>query len=140
VTESGEDIGDRGRLAISAPLLRFLGAELVEDEDTQAVAFSVEDNALNAIGGLHGGAIAIVLETAAYLAVVQELEPHEEATTHSFAASYLAPPERGERLRATGVLLRRTRRLAFVNAELRGRSGLLAVASVSKTIHARRRD
>jgi uncharacterized protein (TIGR00369 family) len=133
-----DDVGARGRLALSAPLVRFLGAELVEDQGGKLeVCFTVDDNALNAVGGLHGGAIAMVLETAAYLAVVSQLAPDEEATTHAFAASYLAAPERGDRLLASGTLLRRTRRMAFVNAELRARSALIAVATVTKTIHAR---
>jgi uncharacterized protein (TIGR00369 family) len=91
-------------------------------------------NALNAVDALHGGVIATILDVAAYLAVVAHLSATEEATTVAFSASYVAPARPGEQLRASGSLIRRTRRLAFASAELRSDSNLLALANVTKAI------
>jgi len=93
-------------------------------------------NALNAVDALHGGVIATVLDVAAYLAVVPHLSSREDAVTIAFAASYIAPARPDEQLRASGSLIRRTRGLAFASAELRGDSGLLALANVTKVIRA----
>jgi uncharacterized protein (TIGR00369 family) len=125
----------RSRLALGTPLLRFLEARLLgEGDEAGTISVVVNEKSLNAVGALHGGAIATLLDVGAYLAVVPHLAPAEEAITHAFAASYLAPAQPGESLRACGRLLRRTGRLAFVVAELRSESVLLAAANVTKSI------
>jgi hypothetical protein len=111
----------RSRLALGTPLLRFLEARLLgEGDEAGTISVVVNEKSLTAVG--------------AYLAVVPHLAPAEEAITHAFAASYLAPAQPGESLRACGRLLRRTGRLAFVVAELRSESVLLAAANVTKSI------
>jgi uncharacterized protein (TIGR00369 family) len=116
---SAADIEDRSRRAVEVPLLRFLGASLVDgDGPAWLLGLTLTPNVLNAVDALHGGAIATVLEVAAYLAVLPHLEQDEEAITHGFSASYLAPVPSGSDLCAAGSLLRRTRRLAFLSAGL----------------------
>lgn len=132
---SAADIEDRSRRAVEVPLLRFLDVSLVEGDGPEwSLGLALTPNVLNAVDALHGGAIATVLEVAAYLAVVPHLEQDEEALTHGFSASYLAPAPPGKDIRAAGSLLRRTRRLAFLSAELRSGDVLVAVASVTKSI------
>ncbi len=115
--------------------MRFLNASLVERVDgCWSIGLPPSPDLLNAVDGLHGGVIATVLEVAAYLAVVPYLSAGEEAVTIAFAASYVAGAPSGEQLRASGSLIRRTRGLAFVGAELRSDSGLLACANVTKAI------
>lgn len=132
-----ESTGNRARRALETPLLRFLGASLPDDgAELCGLSIEVTGNALNAVGALHGGAIATLLDVAAYLAVIPALAADEEAVTHAFAASYLAAARQGEQLRATGTLLRRTRRTAFLTAELRSETTLIATANVTKSIRA----
>ena len=132
---SAEDIERRSRQALHVPLLRFLEAELVAgDGDAKAVSIPLTIKAMNALGGPHGGVIATLLETAAYLALVPHMSAEEDAITHAFAASYLAAPQSPGELVASGSLLRRTHRLAFVVAELRSEQDLLATATVTKSI------
>jgi uncharacterized protein (TIGR00369 family) len=132
---STEEIDRRSRLALETPLLRFLGATIVDgDEGTIALSIPLNDSALNAVGALHGGVIATALDVAAYLAVVPHLAPEEEAITVAFAASYLAGPKPDDSLRAAGSFLRRSRRVAFLTAELRSEEAVLAVANVTKAI------
>lgn len=89
---------------------------------------------LNAVEALHGGAIATVLDVAAYLALLPQLAEDEEAVTHMVSLSYLTRPKTGTQLTATGEVLRRGNRLAFVAAALRSGDHLLATASVTKSI------
>lgn len=130
-----DEIDRRSRSALAVPLLRFLKASLVDRVDgCWSIGLPPSPNALNAVDALHGGVIATVLDVAAYLAVVPHLSSEEEAVTIAFAASYIAGAPSGEQLRASGSLIRRTQGLAFVGAELRSDSGLLAFANVTKAI------
>ena len=130
-----EEVDRRSQSALEVPLLRFLGASLLDRSDGfWSIGITLSPNLLNVVDALHGGVIATVLDVAAYLAVVPHLSTEEEAITIAFSASYIAPALPNEQLHATGSLIRRTRALAFATAELRGQSKLLALASVTKTI------
>lgn len=134
---SGAEIIRRLHLALDVPLLQFLGVSAVNDHDPAAgIEFAQSSAALNAVGALHGGAIATVLDVAAYLALLPQLADEEEAVTHMVSLSYLARPEAGAQLKASGEVLRRGRRLAFVTAALSCGDRLLATASVTKSIFA----
>jgi uncharacterized protein (TIGR00369 family) len=135
VESTVDEVERRSRQALEVPLLRFLQASLVDRVDgCWSIGFTPSLNVLNAVGALHGGVIATVLDVAAYLAVVPHLSAGEEAITIAFAASYIAPAPPDEQLRASGSLIRRTRGLAFASAELRSDSSLLASANVTKAI------
>jgi uncharacterized protein (TIGR00369 family) len=130
-----DEVDRRSQSALEVPLLRFLGASLLDRSDGYwSIGLTSGTNVLNAVDALHGGVIATVLDVAAYLAVVPHLSTDEEAITIAFSASYLAGARPNEQLHATGSLIRRTRTLAFATAELRGEGSLLALASVTKTI------
>jgi uncharacterized protein (TIGR00369 family) len=121
--------------ALSVPLLKLLDASLINAEDPAAgVAMRVTERALNAVDTLHAGVIATLLEITAYLALLPSLGSDEEAATHAFSASYLRAGHLGDVLRCTATVIRRSRRLAFVSAELAGNGELLATASVTKSI------
>jgi uncharacterized protein (TIGR00369 family) len=124
----------RAQRALAVPLLTFLGASLTDVGGGLSITLAPGANALNAVGALHGGVIATLLDVAAYISVASHLADHEEAVTIAFAASYFAAAEAGEELRAVGSVLRRSRHLAFATAELRGQSTVLALASVTKAI------
>lgn len=127
--------------ALDTALLRFLGATLSRAEDGgYSLEITLGDSSLNGVGTLHAGAISMLLEVAAYLAVITHLEEDEQAVTHASSVCYLAAARAGEHLHASGTLLRRTRRLAFLSAELRGAQTLIATASVTKSILPLRRD
>jgi uncharacterized protein (TIGR00369 family) len=138
---SAEQVEQLSREALDVPLMEFIGASLTDGEAAaRSLSFSLTDSVANALGALHGGVIAAVLETAAFLAVLPHLEPGEQALTHGFAASYLGAAPTGEDLRAHGSLLRRTQRLAFISAQLASKSDVLAVATVTKSIRSGSRD
>jgi uncharacterized protein (TIGR00369 family) len=127
----------RAAVALSAPLLQFLGISSVDEGDpTPGLPLMPQGNALNALGAPHAGALSTVLELAAYLALLPQLADGEEAVTHQISASYLARAVGGAALIAKGEVLRRTRHLAFVSASLRQEDRLLAMAQVTKSIFA----
>jgi acyl-coenzyme A thioesterase PaaI-like protein len=74
------------------------------------------------------------LDVGAYLALLPLLTDEEEAITHALTISYLSRAERGARLVAKGAVIKRTRRVAFVEAQLRGETGVVAKATVVKSI------
>lgn len=125
----------RSDRALAVPLLRFLGATLAGGSGGfWSIDVQRGPNSVNAVNALHGGAIATVLDVAAYLAVLPQLTTVEEAVTVAFSASYVAAAGEDAPLRATGEFIRRTRHLAFATAELRCESRLLALATVTKAV------
>jgi len=61
----------RARRALAVPILRFLEIAPLDEKDmTKGMSFTLTSAALNAVGGAHAGALATVLEVAAYLAIV----------------------------------------------------------------------
>ena len=127
----------RAAVALSAPLLQFLGISSVDEGDpTSGLSLMPQGNALNALGAPHAGALSTVLELAAYLALLPQLADGEEAVTHQISASYIARAGGGVALIGNGDVLRRTRHLAFVSTSLRQEDRLLATAQVTKSIFA----
>jgi uncharacterized protein (TIGR00369 family) len=129
---------DRALRALDPPLLTFLGARPVDRSRPETgVAIKVTDEALNAVGALHGGVISTLLDVAAYMALAPELREEEEAITHALFVSYQRGVSRGEEVVARGRLTRRTGRLAFVTSELCNDRELIASAQVTKSIVSR---
>ncbi len=125
----------RALRAIAVPMLTFLAARPLDQNDaTRGLVLPVTSGALNAVGGRHAGTMATALEVAAYLALVRELEPGEEAVTHSFSASYVAPAPPQAELEATAEVVRRGRRIAFVTSRLEADGATVAIAHVTKSI------
>jgi len=133
-----DDRLERFRRAIDVPLLRFLGVGALDNDDPAAgLSFVTGPESLNAAGALHGGVIASVLDVVAYSALLAHLHDDEAAATIAFSASYLAGAKAGTRIEAHATVLRRSGRLAFVAAELRADTGLLATALITKSIRRR---
>ena len=117
------------------PLLRFVEATAIDDDDPQAgIHLEVTARALNAVGVLHGGVVSTLLDVAAYLALVPELASDEEAITHALFVSYQQGAKTADRVVAVGRVRRRGRQLAFVDSELSRNGQLLAAAQVTKSI------
>ncbi len=133
--EVGMTTQDRARRALQVPLLQFLHAQPLDPDDlTRGIGLTLSPAALNAVGAVHAGALATVLEVTAYLALVGQLAAKEEAVTHAFFASYVAPVPADAILESTGTVIRRGSSVAFVTAELRAGEQVLATATVTKSI------
>lgn len=126
---------ERARRALEVPLLQFLRAQPLDPNDlTRGLALTLSPAALNTVGAAHAGALASVLEVTAYLALVGQLASTEEAVTHAFFASYVAPVPTDARLECAGTVIRRGSGVGFVSVELRAGDHVLATASVTKSI------
>jgi acyl-coenzyme A thioesterase PaaI-like protein len=136
VTED-EVIAKRLANALGIPLLRFLDVSAVDPQDPRTgVSLSPTANVMNAVDVPHAGAVSTILEIAAYLALLPDLSAGEEAVSHALFVSYVARAEGVAPLVASGQLVRRTRGIAFVTAELTQDGRLLAIANVTKSIYA----
>jgi uncharacterized protein (TIGR00369 family) len=125
----------RFQSALAVPLLRFLHAEPADAEDpTSGIKIKVTPDNVNAVNALHGGAIATVLDVAAYLALLPELGDNEEAITHALFVNYLSAGAIGDPLTATARVVRKGGRVAFVASELRAGDRLIATAQVTKSV------
>lgn len=124
----------RARRALDVPLLRFLDVSALDEDLTKGLSVRLSPNALNAVGGVHAGALATILEVTAYLAIVPTLGETEEAITHDFHASYVGRIDPSATLRSRGSVIRRGARTAFVRAELHSGDDLVATATVTKSI------
>ena len=132
---SNDDIGTVARQTLGVPLLRLIRAQLVDEVDPRAgTSVIVGDAALNAVGSLHAGVIATLLEVTAYLALLPDLATTEEAATHAFSASYVRAAHAGDTLRCSAMVTHRSRRLAFVASRLERDGDLIATATVTKSI------
>ena len=123
--------------ALAVPLLRFLGVSAVDPKNPRAgVSMSPTQNVMNAVDVPHAGALSTILEIAAYLALLPDLSPAEDAVSHALFVSYIARSKGATPLFASGQLVRRTRGLAFVTADVHQGGRLLAKANVTKSIFA----
>jgi acyl-coenzyme A thioesterase PaaI-like protein len=128
-------LAERAAQAMAVPLQHALGTRLLDPSDpTAGVAFPVGGLALNGAGGVHSGALAGVLELAAYLALLPALEPEEHAVTHATAMQLVAPARAGEGVEAIGTLERRARRIAFLSVTAAVGDRLVATAQITKSV------
>jgi acyl-coenzyme A thioesterase PaaI-like protein len=90
----GEIIAKRLANALGVPLLRFLDVSPVDPRDPRAgVSLAPTANVMNAVEVPHAGAVSTILKIAAYLTLLPDLSPGEEAVSHALFVSYIARAE-----------------------------------------------
>ena len=120
---------------LDIPLHRFLGVELLDEDDPSAgIAFPVDTAAQNQAGVLHGGVVTALLDVASYLALARDLAEDEHAVTHDLSVQLLRPVPGGSRVQVVGTVLRRGRAVAFLRADAHVDGRLVAAAQVTKTL------
>jgi uncharacterized protein (TIGR00369 family) len=121
----------RGMADGSLPTATFstlLGVSIDEvSEGEVTVSLLLKRHLSNAFGGLHGGAIASLCDTATGFAVITTLGADETFTTMDLTTKMLrtAPLELGERLRCVGRVVMRGRRSATAQAQVYRNDGKL---------------
>lgn len=98
-------------------MMRHLGVELIRVDDASAVmAFTVDERHGNYLGGLHGGAVAAVIDTVVFFP--GPLLPSGRAlTTEGLEIHYFRPAQMGDRVTVRARLLRTGRRVCTVEAQ-----------------------
>jgi uncharacterized protein (TIGR00369 family) len=114
------------------PIAELLGLELLEVKPGEAVfALRVDRRLANPMGSLHGGVLCDLGDAAMGCAVATTLADGESYATVELKVNFLKPVWE-QRLTATGKVLKRTRKLAYAEADIVDEQGSL-VAKLSSS-------
>lgn len=117
------------------PLHRFIGVETIEARDgASRIELTINQNAVNPIGVFHGGVGYMLCDMACYSALLSVLDEGQNAVTHDIHCSLMRGATLGERIVASGRVIRRGRSIAFMEAEIHCGERLLARGTVTKSI------
>lgn len=122
----------RDGLLPAPPIAKLMGLTIEEVGEGRVVFGCVPDESLyNPIGLVHGGLVCTLADTVLGCAVHSLLEAGVAYTSIDLTVNYLRPVlADGKALRATGVVTKFGRRVAFANAEIvDGASKIVATAS-----------
>ncbi len=117
-----------------SPYFQLLNMSLQEvDEGYCKVEMQLERKHLNAFGGIHGGAYASLLDTAAYWALYADLEEADGFTTLDLTSNNLRAIETGT-LVAEGRVIKRGRSICLCEADIHDEQGQLMAHCISKQL------
>lgn len=107
------------------PVARLVGFRLVEVARERAVfELDADERHANPMGTLHGGIVCDLADAALGTALATTLEAGESYTTLELSINFLKPIWKA-RLRATGKLVKRTKRTGLTEVEVRDETGSL---------------
>lgn len=110
---------------VRVPIAELLGFELVEVEHGRArFVLQADGRHANPMGTLHGGVLCDIGDAAMGCAVGTTLEEGQSYTTLELKINFFKPVWT-QRLTATGTVVRRTRKLAYTEAEIVDEEGSL---------------
>jgi acyl-coenzyme A thioesterase PaaI-like protein len=89
------DVTGRARSALAVLLQEALGARFV-DEDDPGVVLPIGGLVMNPGGTLHAGALGVIPEITAFIALLPQLSVTEHAVTHHISTQILSPGRRDE--------------------------------------------
>lgn len=119
-------------LANKSPYFKLLGMKLEEMREGYCkVVVDVEKKHLNAFGGIHGGAYASLIDTAAYWALYCELEEEAGFITLDLCVNNLRAVREG-RVVVEGRVIKRGRSISLCEAEAYDEQGRLLAHGTSK--------
>ena len=121
---------------LDIPFHRWLGIRLADPANPPAgIVLPVAGPALNNVALLHGGIVGALLDVAAYLRLLPQLAPDENAVTHDATTSLLRSVAEGAEVHLRGTLVRKARSVVFLRAEATVDGAVVAMAQVTKTLH-----
>ncbi|EHQ88202.1 PaaI family thioesterase [Desulfosporosinus youngiae] len=111
---------------------RHLGMSTIVGADgITRVQLTVSDELLQFYGNLHGGVIASILDSAIAIAVNQQLDPEEGATTVELKINYLRAISEGT-LWGEGKVIKKGRNLVVAQGEIKNDTGeILAIGTAT---------
>ena len=122
----------RGELP-APPVMHLLGMEGLEAEEGRVVVtMRAQEFHYNPLGGVHGGILATLLDTAAACAVHSTLPPGVAYTSLDLTTKFLRPVSVDSGLlRCEGTVISRGRRTALAQAQLTDEQGRLLAPATS---------
>ena len=135
MTPPDDVLATRIQGVLDVPLHRWLGIRLADPADPRAgIVLPVEAPALNNAGVLHGGIVSALLDVAAYVCLLPDLAPEENAVTHDATSSLMRSVREGAAVHLRASVAHRGRTVAFLRSEAQAGGRLVAVGQVTKTI------
>jgi uncharacterized protein (TIGR00369 family) len=118
----------------NCPYFRLLSMDVLELSPGHALLEAlVEEKHLQAFGFVHGGALASIIDTAAFWSAFCDLDENMGITTVDLKLNYLAPVKEGK-LIARGKLLKLGRTLGLGEANIISEDGKLIAQGTSTLI------
>ncbi|OPY32483.1 MAG: hypothetical protein A4E32_01064 [Methanomassiliicoccales archaeon PtaU1.Bin124] len=115
------------------PIAEFIGFKVVLAEEGRIVIeMECVREMLNSVGAVQGGMIATIADASMGMAAVTLLDDEHTAATAELKINFLRPPGL-KRLRSTGTIVHRGRKLMMGEAEVVNEEGKL-VAKATSTI------
>jgi uncharacterized protein (TIGR00369 family) len=134
-TRSTEEVEALIQIALAIPVHRFLSLELVSWEPGAArLRMQVGLNAATPANTLHGGVFSLVLEMAAYAALLPVIPADKTPTTIDFHNQPMRAVMFGQTLDIRGRVLRHGRRQAFCEVETFVAGKLVGKAQILKAL------
>jgi uncharacterized protein (TIGR00369 family) len=118
------------------PIAKLFGL-VIREVDSGRVVFECvpDESAYNPIGVVHGGLVCTLADTVAACAVQTTLQAGVAYTSIDLNVSYLRPVTKDTGLlRATGIVTKPGRRVAFSSAEIAGEDGRLVATATSSCL------
>ena len=104
---------------------------VVGDDGITRVELTINENLLQFYGNVHGGVIASLIDTAIAVAVNQQLDSGEGASTVELKVNYLRPISEGT-LWGEGKVIQKGRSIVVAQGEIKNEDGqLLAIGTAT---------
>lgn len=122
------------KLVNNSPYFRLLSMKILELSPGRALIETVvEEKHIQAFGFVHGGALASIIDTAAFWSAFCDLDENTGITTVDLKLNYLAPVKEGK-LIARGKRLKMGKTLGLGEAEILSENGKLIAQGTSTLI------
>ncbi len=109
----------------NSPFLRFVGIkEGLSESGVGSVSLAIRPHHLQAAGQVHGGLIAVLVDTAFFRAVRSTLAPGQRTTTVELKVNFLESADSGV-LTATARMIGDSNRLKVADVEVAAEDGRL---------------
>ena len=109
----------------NSPFLRFVGIEEgLSEGGVGSVSLAIQPHHLQAAGQVHGGLIAVLVDTAFFRAVRSTLTPVQRTTTVDLKVNFLESADSG-RLTSTARIISSSDRLKVADIEVASDDGRL---------------
>ena len=108
-----------------SPFLRFIGLEEgLSENGVGSVSLAIQPHHLQGAGQVHGGLMAVLVDTAFFRAVRSTLAPGQRTTTIELKVNFLESATSG-RLTATARIISNSDRLTVADVEVLSEDGRL---------------
>lgn len=119
----------------SWPLHHSWGVQSIHALDGRSeISVQVNESMSNPAGTMHGGLIYALTDVAAYTALLSVVEENQSGVTHHINVQVLRPVQLGAVLRIEAEVIKRGRRLSFIESKAYIEDKVVALASITKSM------